>query len=148
MANWEVDPHPFVPVGFTLEEPMLRPMLHQEVYITRCYTLYNEDLAIVKLNPPVDKVDFKFLAEGLRMFFHDVHQVRIAEIQPCALGDAYVRFLSPLDRERFLGPVFRFGNYSMTVVKHDAGDNARSFDLDREAWVLLVAFPEDLKTLL
>jgi hypothetical protein len=33
----------------------------------------------------------------------------------------------------------------MTVVKHDAGDNAHSFDLDCEAWVLLVAFPEDLK---
>ena len=33
----------------------------------------------------------------------------------------------------------------MSVVKHDAGENARSFQLDREAWLLLVAFPEDLK---
>jgi hypothetical protein len=33
----------------------------------------------------------------------------------------------------------------MSVVKHDAADNARSFDLDREAWVMLVTFPEDLK---
>lgn len=33
----------------------------------------------------------------------------------------------------------------MSVVKHDAGANAHSFDLDCEAWVLLVAFPEDLK---
>lgn len=33
----------------------------------------------------------------------------------------------------------------MTVIKHDEADNARSFDLDREAWVMLVAFPEDLK---
>jgi hypothetical protein len=99
----------------------------------------------VKLNPRVNKADFKNLADGLRTFFHDVHQVRTVEILPCALGEAYVRFLSPLDRERFLGPVFHFGHYEMSVVKHDAADNARSFDLDREAWVMLVAFPEDLK---
>jgi hypothetical protein len=41
--------------------------------------------------------------------------------------------------------MFRFGDYQLSVVKHDATDNARCFDLDREAWVLLVAFPEDLK---
>jgi len=33
----------------------------------------------------------------------------------------------------------------MTVIKHDEGDNVRSYDLDREAWVMLVGFPEDLK---
>jgi hypothetical protein len=35
----------------------------------------------------------------------------------------------------------------MSIVKHDAAKNARSFQLDREAWVLLVAFLEDLKNL-
>jgi hypothetical protein len=33
----------------------------------------------------------------------------------------------------------------MRVIKHDEGDNARSFDLDHEEWVMLVGFPEDLK---
>lgn len=33
----------------------------------------------------------------------------------------------------------------MSVIKHDEAENARSFDLDREAWVLHVGFPEDLK---
>ena len=32
----------------------------------------------------------------------------------------------------------------MTVVKHDESDNALTFDLDREAWIMLVGFPEDL----
>jgi hypothetical protein len=48
------------------------------------------------------------------------------------------------ERERFLGPVFGFGNYSMRIIKHDEGDNARTFDLDREAWVMMLAFPKDL----
>lgn len=93
----------------------------------------------------VHKDDFGELKTALRTFFHDVHQVRTAEIQPCALGDAYVRFNSALDRERFIRPVFHFGNYAMSVIKHDEAENARSFDLDREAWVLLVGFLEDLK---
>ena len=33
----------------------------------------------------------------------------------------------------------------MTVVKHDESDNARTFDLDREAWIMLVGFLEDLR---
>ena len=49
------------------------------------------------------------------------------------LGDTYVRFNTALEREKFLGTVFSFGNYSMTVIKHDEGDNVRSYDLDREA---------------
>lgn len=48
---------------------MPRPPLHHEVYVTGCYTLYNEDLAIVKFSPPVDMADFKKLAEGLHTFF-------------------------------------------------------------------------------
>jgi len=73
MANKACDPRPFVPVGFTLEDRSQRPHLRQEVFITGCYMLYNEDLAIVKLNPPVDKRDFKDLAKELRTFFHEVH---------------------------------------------------------------------------
>lgn len=35
----------------------------------------------------------------------------------------------------------------MVVVKHDEAMNARSFDLDKEAWVMLVGFPKDLKNI-
>jgi len=33
----------------------------------------------------------------------------------------------------------------MLVLKHDEGDNACSFDLDRETWIMFVGFLEDLK---
>lgn len=145
MANWAVDPRPHVPRGFTLQDPVSRPLLRHEVYVAGCYSLHNEDLAIVKLQPPVHKDDFASLDSALRAFFEEMHRVRVAEIQPCPLGDAYVRFNTALEREKFLGPVFSFGNCSMTVIKHDEGDNVRSYDLDREAWVMLVGFPEDLK---
>jgi hypothetical protein len=128
-----------------LVEPMPNPLLHHDVYVSSCYTLCNEDLTIVRLQPAVHKDDFDSLATALRGFFKEMHEVRLADIQPCPLGDAYVCFNTALERERFLGPEFSFGNYTMTMIKHDEGDNARSFDLDREAWVMLVGFPEDLK---
>ena len=133
MANFAADPRPHVPAGFSLEDPPPRPPLRQEVFVTGCYALVNEDSAIVKLESPVHKDDFGPLATSLRSFFRDVHQVRVVDIQPCAPGEAYIRFNSPLEREKFLGPVFSFGTYCMTVIKHDEGDNARTFDLDCEA---------------
>lgn len=146
MANFPVDPRPHVPAGFTLEDPLLRPPLRHEVFLIGCYSLNNEDLAIVKLQPPVHKDDLTLLAKELRKFFREIHQTPAVEIQQCALGDAYIRFTCTLDREKFLGPIFQFGTYRMSVIKHDEAENARSFDLDREAWVMLVGMPEDLRS--
>lgn len=122
------------------------PLIRHEVFVAGCFTQHNEDLAIIKLQSVVHKDDFDSLATALRSFFEDVHEVHIAEVQPCPLGDAYVRFNSALEREKFLGPLFSFGPYAMRVIKHDEADNAHSFNLDREAWVMLLGFPEDLKT--
>ncbi|KAF8666477.1 hypothetical protein HU200_053588 [Digitaria exilis] len=68
------------------------------------------------------------------------------EVQPCALGDAYVRFSSPLEREQFLDKVFQFGpHYSLRFIKHDEAENARAHDLDREAWVMIMGFHLDAR---
>jgi len=53
MVNWVVDPHPHVPQGFMLVEPVQRPPLRHEVFVYGCYTLYNKDLVIVKLQPSI-----------------------------------------------------------------------------------------------
>jgi hypothetical protein len=99
MANWAIDPRMFVPKGFTLEEPTPHPPLRQEVYVTGCYTLCNEDLAIVRLELPISKEDFGSLASALQVFFQTTHQLRVTEILPCPLGEAFVRFGSALERE-------------------------------------------------
>lgn len=58
MANFVVDPCLHVPSSWELEDPPANPLLHQEVYVSGCYTLHNEDLAIAKLHPAVNKDDF------------------------------------------------------------------------------------------
>lgn len=145
MANFAIDPRRHVHAGFELEDPPHHTPLLHEVFVADSYNLANEDMAIVKLEPADEDHDFGSLSNQLRKFFSELHQVRVAEIQPCAVGDAYVRFTSPLDRERFLGPISPFGRYSLSMYKHDGLLNARSFDLNRQVLVMLVAFPEYLR---
>jgi len=54
-----------------------------------------------------------------------------------------VRFSSALERDKFIGLVFQLGSYSMTIIKHDEAENARSLDLERIAWVMMLGFPKD-----
>ena len=61
------------PRGSRWWNPCLIPPLRHEVYVTGCYTLSNENLAIVKLQPQVHKDDFASVESALRYFFQDVH---------------------------------------------------------------------------
>ena len=146
MVNFAVNPVPFIPVGYLLERTQPNTLLRHEVYLTGCYNKTNEEMAIVILTPSVHKGDFVQMATELKTYLSDVHQVHGIEIYPCPIGDAYVRFSDPFQRDRFLGQVFQFGNYHMYFVKHDEGINARSLDLDREALIMLVPYPEDLRS--
>ncbi|KAF8714080.1 hypothetical protein HU200_028079 [Digitaria exilis] len=72
--------------------------------------------------------------------------VRLNEVQPSPIGDAFVRFGSPVERERFLDRVIQFGHgYTLRFIKHDEGDHVRLHDLDREVWVMLMLFPNDAR---
>lgn len=62
---------------------------------------YNEDLAFPFLLPPVAKEDFQDLSKALKSFFQNLG-VRLNEVQLSPIGDAFVCFGSPVERERFL----------------------------------------------
>nr|TKW21483.1 hypothetical protein SEVIR_4G121900v2 [Setaria viridis] len=107
---------------------------------------YNEDLAITYLVPKVNKVDFEPMVAALKEFFVQTHGVHVAEVQPYPIGNAYVLFHNPVERERFLDKIIQFGpDYQIYVGKHNEGKNARFQDMDREAWIMLISFPEDAR---
>lgn len=57
----------------------------------------NEDLAIITIAPSLGNVlDFEVVDEVLRDFFV-ARRIAISDIQPCCLGQAYVRFVRALD---------------------------------------------------
>jgi hypothetical protein len=100
MANFAVDPTHHVPVGFELSphDPDLPPT-RLYAYISGSCETCNEDLSIAYFTPGVAKEDFEPMAAALKNFFIQSHGVYLVEVQPCSLGDAYVRFKNPLERD-------------------------------------------------
>ncbi|CAO2177865.1 unnamed protein product [Urochloa humidicola] len=148
MAFFAVDPRPHAPRGFEVipRDPVDPPLILSS-YIAGCMDSHNEDLAILHLVSEVNKDDFDAMAAELKDFFIHNHGVRLMEVQPCPIGDAYVPFISPVERERFLDRIMPFvPDYQMYFAKHDEGKNARFQDVDREAWVMLMAFPTDARS--
>ncbi|KAF8689755.1 hypothetical protein HU200_041673 [Digitaria exilis] len=107
---------------------------------------YNEDIAINYFIPEVNKDDFGPMSHALKDFFARSYEVHLDEVLPCPIGDAYVCFHSPVERERFLDGTIRFdSHYQLHFAKHDEGCNAKIQHMNREAWVMLMCFPEDAK---
>lgn len=70
--------------------------------------------------------------------------IRSPEIQSCLIGEAFVRFSTPLEHERFLrGPPHHFGQYHLSFIRHDEGMNSGALDKDRVVWLMLMCFPSD-----
>ncbi|CAO2189293.1 unnamed protein product [Urochloa humidicola] len=148
MANFAVDPRPFVPPGFTL---IHREVVHAPVrmisFLAFSLDKVNEDLAIAVTVPPVAKEDFSPFARELHRFLID-NRVLHPEIQPCPMGEAFVRFDSPMQRDSFvLSDPRPFLGYQLRFIRHDEGINFRDLDLDRVVWFMMLCFPADAKNL-
>lgn len=136
-----------MPRGFEVlpRDPTV-PLTRLYAYIGSVMDSYNEDLAIAFLLPAVAKEDFVHLSEAFKSFFiHDLG-VRLLEVQPSHIGDAFVRFSSPVELERFLDEVAQFGRgYTIRFTKHDVGVHVRDHEVDREVWIMLMLFPNDAR---
>jgi hypothetical protein len=138
MANFPVDPRPHLPTGFTLcDVPREELLLRHRAFLGLSAERASEHAAIAIFFSRVAKEDFKQLARALRLHLLTDYNVSTLEIQPCPFGDAY-RFLN--------GPPLSFDGYSIRFVKHDEGDNAREFDMDREVWLMLLGYPLDARS--
>lgn len=133
MAYERADPAPFAPPDMPCIQvenrvPMVRAMASRRPPAT------NEDLAIVTIAPlPDNMLNFAVVRQVLNEFIVDVRGIAIKDIQPCHLGQAYVRFERPIDRDDFIrnGP-HPYQNVHFTFTKHNEGRNWRkaSFNTD------------------
>ncbi|CAO2164833.1 unnamed protein product [Urochloa humidicola] len=149
MSNFQVDPRPFVSMGFNLApRELVREPVRMRSFLAFSLDKLNEDLAIAITKPKIAKEDFWPFARELRCFLLD-NQVRDPEIQQCPMGEAFVRFDSPLQRESFIvGGPRQLDVYQLRFVRHDEGPNMIGLDLDRTAWLMLLCFPPDAKNML
>lgn len=122
------------------------PLSRLYAYIGGVMDAYNEDLAIAFLFPAVSKEDFQQLMEALKSFFIQKLGVRLLEVHPSPIGDAYVRFSNPVEREHFLDEVVQFGHgYTLRFIKHDVGVHVCEHNVDREVWPMLMLFSNDAR---
>lgn len=143
MAFRCADPRPFLPQGF---DPIWVPNRVKKVRsVVPRRPPTHEDFAIVSINPmPAEEVAFPAIAETLREFFEDHMRLSIIDIQPCHLGQAYVRFENVYDRDNLVlnSPIPYAGGH-IIVQKHNEGRNWRAVQFNREVWLMLMGFPLD-----
>jgi hypothetical protein len=133
MVNYVVDLRAHAPRGFeVIPHDPAEPPRRLVVYLGGYMDAFNEDVAIALLVPTVAKEDFNLMAAVIKDYFIHTHRVRLMEVQPYAMGDAYIRFNSVVERERFLDGIYQITpEYQMHFVKHDEAINARAHD----AWL-------------
>ncbi|CAO2141279.1 unnamed protein product [Urochloa humidicola] len=83
MANFTVDPHPFVPPGFVLQpRDIVRETSRMRCFLPFTVEKTNEDLAIALTEPKIAPNDFWMFARALRHYLLD-NNVRALMIQQC-----------------------------------------------------------------
>ncbi|TVU39446.1 hypothetical protein EJB05_12866, partial [Eragrostis curvula] len=137
------DPRRFLPPGFRRiavqgREPAVRAVAARP-------QLRHEDIAIVTIDPmPQGEALFGNIRNVLLEFLVDYKRLSIKDIQPCHLGQAYVRFTNIHDRDNMVetGP-HPYGNVEFRFVRHNEGRNRRAVNFNRECWLMLLGFPLD-----
>ncbi|KAL6602757.1 hypothetical protein ACP70R_043118 [Stipagrostis hirtigluma subsp. patula] len=145
MANFSIDPTPYVPQGFSLvQRDPLKPPSRTRCFIAKNLEKRNEDVAIAVLVPEVAKEDFSIMATELRKFLFEEEKVSVSDIQPCPIGAAFVKFGCFMKRQSAINnSPHRFGPYCLSFIPHDEGINARSLPLNRVIWIMMLCFPLD-----
>lgn len=106
--------------------------------------LRNEDLAIVTISLlPGNPLYFPAVEEVVREFLVN-RRVQIKEVQPCPLGQAFVRFENEYDRDRMvLQSPHPYGGVDFSFVGHNQGRNWRRVLFNHECLLMLMGLPED-----
>lgn len=121
-----------------------RPTMVRTVASRRLQRL-NADLSIVTINPLSGNVlHFPAINEIIREFLEEVRRVEVIYVQPCSLGQAYVKFGRVLDRDNFVTQSpHQYGDISLTFVKQNEGRNWRRVLFNTECCLMLLGFALD-----
>lgn len=102
MSYDRCNPDPCIPEGFQQVAVQNGDPVVQAVLVLP--RPLNEDLTIITIDPlPNHQVHFEVLHDVIREFLVDHKGVALKEIQPCHLGQAYVRFENVHDRSSSTG---------------------------------------------
>ncbi|KAM0822224.1 hypothetical protein ACQ4PT_071633 [Festuca glaucescens] len=144
MANFPVDPTPFIPGQFEILEVANRPQ-QCRYHVSGRASAKHEDLAIATITPALPaNQPFAATRFFLRSFIEDELHLSLGITQRCPIGSAYVRVNADSDRDWLVSnSPHHFEGREISFVEHNKGINHRSFTYNHECWLMLLAFPSD-----
>ncbi|KAM0838840.1 hypothetical protein ACQ4PT_060708 [Festuca glaucescens] len=145
MANFPVDPTPYIPGQYELIQVAHRPQ-QCRYHVTDGIRVKHEDVAIATVTPPPgDAVPFGLVRNMLRNLIEIEYGFTLEMIQRCPIGTAFVRVSSFADRDWLVNQSpHHFAGRTISFVNHNEGINHRAFTYNQECWLLLLAYPLDL----
>ncbi|WVZ57952.1 hypothetical protein U9M48_008279 [Paspalum notatum var. saurae] len=143
MANFAVDPTPFLPFEAQVELGWQRPARARVALggdLPRCH----EEYVIVTMNlaPPAHQVPV-VIAQAVQLFEAEFH-VRVITAFRSPLGLGLFQFGSTVQRQILLNAgQIPFGDGFLEVFRHDEGLNLRDCVYERRCWIMILGFPLD-----
>lgn len=106
------------------------------------------NVAIASIEPlPLQQVSFQSIREILDDFLRVRRRVGVHSIQPCHLGQAYVRFHFVHEKDFLIGGgPHEYGQYHISFTDHDKGWNNRQITMNCKVWIMLLGFNIDYWT--
>jgi hypothetical protein len=146
MANFEVDPAPFVLEGMNVED--WARSARGRIIIAANPPRRHEEYAIISIDPPPPANQIYEAINEVLECFEDEHGVRFRSCYPSPLGLCLAQFPLAIARQAMinLSPHHIGNGRELRVVEHDRGINLRNSPFSRTCWVLFLAFPLDFQT--
>jgi hypothetical protein len=149
MANFNVNPIPYIPTGFDLEH-WVWPARGQMVAASNP-PCRHEEFAIAMLTPPPQPQNLHQLQQviiDVIDYFEGPRQVHIVSACPSPLGLCLLEFRSIVTRQSMinLSPHILPRGRQVFLEKHDNGLNLRACPFSRTCWIMFLCFPLDCQT--
>jgi len=147
MANFPVNPQPYLVAGLTVEHGWNRPA-RGRMALGGEPTREHEDYAIVSINPmPAHADQLRPTLNLVCDFLEHSQRVRIlaSHLSPLGLGLIKLRTVAQHDQLVRVSPLQLGQNHQVTIVKHNEGINVRSCAYVRVYWIMFFAFPLDFQ---
>lgn len=148
MANFDVNPVPYIPDGFDLEQ-WARPARGRMIIEgnpPRCH----EELAIATLTPAPQQNahQLRQAIAAVIEYFEEQRQVHIVSAWPSPLGLCLLQFRSALTKQAMINrnPHLLPDGTQIILGEHDTGLNLRVRPFSSTCWVMFLCFPLDFQT--
>jgi hypothetical protein len=145
MANFPVDPTPYIPGQYELIQVAHRPQ-QCRYHVTDGIRARHENIAIATVTPPPgDAVPFGLVRNMLRNLIEGEYGFTLDMIQRYPIGITFVKVSSFADRDWLVNQSpHQFARRTISFANHNEGINHRAFTYNQECWLLLLAYPLDL----